>query len=98
MPDAVLAYQQAVKADPSFYDVNEALGLAALDNRDYPLALEALNRALMLQNDSANARYAFAWTLQRRGYYEDAAHELDKLLAARPGGSARPFAARKVIC
>jgi tetratricopeptide (TPR) repeat protein len=84
LPDAVLAYQQAVKADPSFYDVNEALGLAALDNRDYPLALEALNRALMLQNDSANARYAFAWTLQRRGYYEDAAHELDKLLAAHP--------------
>jgi tetratricopeptide (TPR) repeat protein len=84
LSDAVLAYQQAVKADPSYYEANEALGLAALDGRDYTLALEALNRALMLQKDSANARYAFAWTLQRRGYYEDAVHELDKMLSAHP--------------
>ncbi|MGO8698570.1 MAG: tetratricopeptide repeat protein [Limisphaerales bacterium] len=82
--DAVLAYQQAVIADPTYYEANEALGLAALDNREYTLALETLNRALILQNDSANARYAFAWTLQRRGYYEDAARELDKMLTAHP--------------
>src|SRR5208282_1136401 len=63
-------YQQAVEADPTYYEANEALGLAALDGRDYALALEGLNRALALQNDSANARYAFAWTLQKRGYYE----------------------------
>jgi len=84
LPDAILDYQQAVKADPSYYEANEALGLAALDNHDYTQTLEALNRALMLQNDSANSRYAFAWTLQRRGYYEDAARELDKLLSAHP--------------
>lgn len=84
LPEAVSAFAQAVKADPTDYEANEALGLSALDNRNYSLALEALNRALILQNDSANARYAFAWTLQRRGYYEDAAHELDKLLAAHP--------------
>jgi tetratricopeptide (TPR) repeat protein len=84
LSEAVRDYQQAVKADPTSYEANEALGLAALDSRDYPLALDALNRALTLRSESANARYAFAWTLQKRGYYEDAAKELDKMLIAHP--------------
>jgi tetratricopeptide (TPR) repeat protein len=84
LSEALHDYQQAVEADPTYYEANEALGLAALDCRDYTMALETLNRALMLRSDSANARYAFAWTLQKRGYYEDAAEELDKLLAAHP--------------
>ncbi len=84
LTEAVRDYQQAVQADPTSYDATAALGLAALDGRDYTTALEALYRALRLRGDSAEARYAFAWTLQKRGYFEDAARELEKLLAAHP--------------
>jgi tetratricopeptide (TPR) repeat protein len=78
------AYQEAIAADPTFYQASFELGLASIEDRDYPAALEALHRALALQEDSAEARYAFAWTLQKRGYVEDAVHELDKLLARHP--------------
>jgi tetratricopeptide (TPR) repeat protein len=77
-------YKDAAAADPTFYDASYGLGLAALNARDYPTALEALHRALALQEDSAEARYAFAWALQKRGYTEDAVHELGKLLARHP--------------
>jgi tetratricopeptide (TPR) repeat protein len=77
-------YQAAVSADPTFYEASFELGLTAIESRDYPTALEALHRALALKGDSADARYAFAWTLQKRGYTEDAVRELDKLLAQHP--------------
>jgi tetratricopeptide (TPR) repeat protein len=74
-------YQDAIDADPTFYDASFEFGLAAIEDREYPTALQALHRALTLQEDSAEARYAFAWTLQKRGYNEDAALELEKLLS-----------------
>jgi tetratricopeptide (TPR) repeat protein len=77
-------YQDAIAADPTFYEASFELGLAAIEDRDYATALEALHRALALQGDSAEARYAFAWTLQKRGYFEDAVHELEKLLGHHP--------------
>jgi tetratricopeptide (TPR) repeat protein len=77
-------YQEAVDADPTYYEASFELGLTAIENRDYPTALEALHRALALKEDSPEARYAFAWTLQKRGYTEDAVHELDRLLAQHP--------------
>jgi tetratricopeptide (TPR) repeat protein len=81
---SILDYQEAITADPTFYEATLQLGLTAIENRDYEIALEALHRALTLQEDSAEARYAFAWTLQKRGYTEDAVHELDKLLGQHP--------------
>jgi tetratricopeptide (TPR) repeat protein len=81
---SIRAYKDAAAADPTFYDASYGLGLAALNARDYATALEALHRALALQEDSAEARYAFAWALQKRGYTEDSAHELGKLLARHP--------------
>jgi hypothetical protein len=82
--ESIRAYKDAVTADPTFYDANYGLGLAAMNARDYATALESLHRALALQEDSAEARYAFAWALQKRGYNEDAVHELGKLLARHP--------------
>jgi tetratricopeptide (TPR) repeat protein len=80
----IRAYKEAVAADPTYYDACFGLGLAAIDARQYETALGALHRALALQEDSAQAHYAFAWTLARRGYTEDAAHELGQLLALHP--------------
>ncbi len=46
--------------------------------------MDALWQALTIEPNSADARYAFAWVLGRKGYYIDAANELNKLLAAHP--------------
>ncbi|HZM03846.1 MAG TPA: tetratricopeptide repeat protein [Candidatus Saccharimonadales bacterium] len=81
---AIRDYQEAGKADPTYYPAALALGLGAIDAQDYTLALDALGRALALRETSADARYAFAWVLGKRGYYQDAANELEKLLVAHP--------------
>ena len=82
--EAMRDYQEAMKADPTYFEAGLALGLAAIDVKDYPTALDALGQALALQANSADARYAFAWVLGKRGYYRDAANELAKLLSAHP--------------
>jgi tetratricopeptide (TPR) repeat protein len=84
LTQSIRAYKDAIAADPTFYDTSYGLGLAEIEARDYAAALEALHRALALRDDSTQARYAFAWTLQRRGYTEDAVHELNELLGQRP--------------
>jgi len=77
-------FQAAIKADPTFFEPALALGLMALDGHDYATALDGLGQALMVQPNSADARYAFAWVLGKKGYYQDAANELERLLAAHP--------------
>jgi tetratricopeptide (TPR) repeat protein len=84
LQEAVRDYQQAMTADPTDFDAALSLGLTAIDAGSYETALDALCRALELEEDSANGRYALAWTLQKRGYYVDSASELEKLLAAHP--------------
>lgn len=82
--DALELFRQAVAADPTDFKANLQLGLTAIDTGDMPLALDSLYRALAVDANSVDARYAFAWTLSRRGYYFDAARELEKLVASHP--------------
>jgi tetratricopeptide (TPR) repeat protein len=82
--EAMRDYQEALKADPTYYEAGLSLGLVAIDAKEYSTALDALSQALTVQENSADARYAFAWVLSKRGYYQDAANELGKLLSARP--------------
>jgi len=82
--DAVDRYKEAVKADPSDYEVCEALGLAAIKAEQYDIALEAFHHGLALKPESPNARYGYAWALQKVDYPQDAANELEKLLAQHP--------------
>ncbi len=95
---ALRDYQAAVAADPTCYEASLGLGLTEIDLRDYPAALEALHRALGLKGDSVEARYAFAWTLQKRGYALDAVHEVGPLRRAASGGSPRPPLAGQSLC
>ena len=67
--DAMDSYEAAVKADPSYYEACEALGLAAIRSGEYAPALEALHHALTLNSESANARYGYAWALQKKGLF-----------------------------
>ena len=81
---AVDSYQEAVRADPACYEACEALGMVAIKSENYAIALEALHHALALNAESANARYAYAWVLEKKDYLQDAANELERLLAQHP--------------
>jgi len=82
--NALDSYGEAVKADPACYAACEALGMAAIKSEQYAIALEALHHALVLDAQSANARYGYAWALERKEYLQDAANELEQLLARHP--------------
>jgi tetratricopeptide (TPR) repeat protein len=84
LKDALANYQDAVKADPTYYEACLALGLAGIKAEDFTGALEPLHRAVSLNPDSADARYAYAWALAKKNYFQDAANELEKLLAQNP--------------
>jgi TolA-binding protein len=81
---AVTSYEKAVKADPSYFDACEALGMAAIKSEEYAVALDAFHHALALNPESPNARYDYAWALEKKEYFQDAANELEKLLARHP--------------
>lgn len=82
--DALEAYGRTVKMDPSFFEAQYNLGLAAYELKDYPKSLSAYETALSINPTSVNARYNFSLALQQAAYYEDAARELEKLLEQNP--------------
>jgi tetratricopeptide (TPR) repeat protein len=82
--DALQAFRDGVKADPTCYEASFGFGMAALEAKDYNTALDALHQAILIREDSADARYAYAWALERRHYYLDAADQLEKMLAEHP--------------
>jgi tetratricopeptide (TPR) repeat protein len=84
LPDAVRLYRAATQADPSFFEAQSNLGLAAYDSGDMTQALLAYEIALAIKPDSFNARFNFALALIKAGYIIDAAQELERLLASSP--------------
>jgi tetratricopeptide (TPR) repeat protein len=82
---AIEYYRQAVTADPSFFEAQYNLGLAAYQMRDLPLALAANENAVRLKPDSADARFHFAMALRDANYPVDAADQLRQLLGEAPG-------------
>jgi tetratricopeptide (TPR) repeat protein len=84
LAEAIQAYRRAGQLDGSYFEAHYRLGLAAFEARSFRLALSAWETALALQPDSADARYNFALTLKASNYPNDAAIELEKLLAVHP--------------
>ncbi len=82
--EALLDYQLAVNADPSFFDAQYNAALLALLSGDLPRALSGYEAALAIEPDSINARYNFALALKQGGYAHDAASELQRILEAKP--------------
>ncbi len=82
--DAVTMYRAATQADPSFFEAQSNLGLAAFDQGDMPQSLLAYETALAINPGSFNARFNFALALKKAGYIQDAALELERLLAISP--------------
>jgi tetratricopeptide (TPR) repeat protein len=81
---ALAAYKRAVQADPTCFEAQYNLGVAAFDAAVWPEALAAFERALVVKPDNVDARLNFALALDRTNYPVDAAHELEVLLAAAP--------------
>ncbi len=90
--DAMKAYGEAAKLDPSYFEAHYNLGLAAYEAKSLPQALASLEEAVSIEPASANARYHFGVALLQANYPEDAAHELQKLLADQPGETRAHFA------
>jgi tetratricopeptide (TPR) repeat protein len=81
---AVSSYRQATQLDPSYFEAQYNLGLAAFEARNFRLALVACENALAIRSDSVDARYNFALVLKAANYPLDAAAELERILAANP--------------
>lgn len=88
LPEALAAFETAVKADPGYFKAHYNLAWTAYALKDWPVALEAYEQALALDPESPNARYNFALTLKQAGYPLDAVNELSKLLAKKPDDAA----------
>jgi tetratricopeptide (TPR) repeat protein len=84
LPEALAAFEQAVKADPGYFQAHYNLAWTAYALKDWPTSLEAYELALALDPDSPNARYNFALVLKQAGYPLDAANELARLLVKKP--------------
>ncbi len=83
--DAVTLYQAATQADPSFFEAQSNLGLAAYDQGELPQSLLAYETALAINPASFNARFNFALALKRANYIQDAAIELERLVVSSQG-------------
>jgi tetratricopeptide (TPR) repeat protein len=70
--------------DPSYYDAQYDLGLAAAAAGKSSEALRAYEIALAIRPESLDARYNFALLLQQSSFYLDAAEEFEKILAKSP--------------
>ena len=84
LQDAVRYYRAATQADPSFFEAQSNLGLAAFDLGDMTQSLLAYEIALAIKPDSFSARFKFALALIKANYIVDAAQELERLLANSP--------------
>lgn len=85
--EAIQAYRQATRVDPSYFDAYYNLGFAASEASNLGLALSSYESALALKPDSLNARYNFALMLKQGNYCLDAVHELEQLLKRDPNDS-----------
>jgi tetratricopeptide (TPR) repeat protein len=83
--DALDAYQNATKSDPSWFEAQYNCGVLAWRQKNYDQSLSAYEMALAIQPASVDARYNFALALKAAGYMTDAADELKKILLAKPG-------------
>src|SRR5262249_42314486 len=84
LQEALLAYRDAAREDPAYFEAHYNLCLAAADTGNLPAALAAFEYALSIRPDSADARYSFALALKQAHYLSDAINEFQKVLAKHP--------------
>lgn len=82
--EALLAYEQAVAADPSFIDAQYNRALLTQQSGKVKQSLPLWETVLALEPDSINARYNFALALKQAEFPHDAAAELERIIEAKP--------------
>ena len=82
--EASLQFQNAIAADPGYFDAQYNAALYAFQAGDLKRALAGWETALALEPDSINARYSFALTLKQANYPRDAVLELEKIIEGKP--------------
>jgi tetratricopeptide (TPR) repeat protein len=93
---ALEAYREAVRLDPSLFEAQYNLGLAAYELKVWPLALSSYETALSINPTSANTRFNFALALDRAGYSLDSAAQLEKMLLEHPQEGRAHFSVAKI--
>jgi tetratricopeptide (TPR) repeat protein len=91
LAEALEGYRKAVKADPSFFEAQYNLGLAAYELREVGPALSAYETALSIKPTADGVRYNFALALQEGSYFQDAANELERVLRDKPDQTRAQF-------
>lgn len=81
---AIELYQRALAADPTHFEANYNLALAAYQAGNLPQALAAGEQAVQVNPQSTNARFNFALALREANYPLDAVEQLQKLLVESP--------------
>jgi tetratricopeptide (TPR) repeat protein len=84
LPEAVQAYRQAARLDPSLYEAHYNLGLVFTQAGNLAAALAAYEDALAIQPRSLDARYNLALVLKQANYLTDAVIELERVVASYP--------------
>jgi tetratricopeptide (TPR) repeat protein len=84
LQEAAAAYKQAAQLDPTYFEAQYNLGLVEYESRNYRRSLTAWENALAIRPDSIDARYNFALALKAANHPQDAANELEKILAKNP--------------
>ncbi len=82
--EAIATYRKAIQWDGGFFEAYHNLGLAASQGGEFLRAAVAFETALALRPNSDGTRYNFALLLTKKGYYRDAAIELEKILIQSP--------------
>jgi Tfp pilus assembly protein PilF len=82
--EASLQFQNAITADPGYFDAQYNAALFAFQSGDLKRALAGWETALALEPDSINARYSFALTLKQANYPRDAVVELERIIEGKP--------------
>ena len=88
MAEALAGFQAATQADPTYFEGQSNLGLAAYEAGDSAQALSALDRALRLNPRAFGPRVNFGLALRSAGYPIDAAEEWERVLAMHPAEAA----------
>jgi tetratricopeptide (TPR) repeat protein len=84
LPEAMQSYRQAIQADPTLFEAQYNLGLAATEVGNLSAALTAYENALAVQPQSLDARYNFALVLKQANYLMDAVNELERVVTMYP--------------
>ena len=96
LPTAMTGYEQAIRRDPSYYEAQHNLSLAAVAQGNLPVALRAAETAAVLRPADPEARYQFAVALQKNRHPDDAVAELEEVARIQSNNAASHLAAAMI--